>query len=195
MPLPDASFLDKALPPGIIVFSTEEALVRITPEELEVHRIVVSKTYDSDALDFRGSGFLQRGPVQVDAVAELLGIEIRLRGHVGGQLEAACDRCLGSVKLRVDRDFDLLYRPAKTVPNEEEIEIPPGELNVGFYTGGGIELADVVAEQVILSVPMKVVCRADCQGLCPLCGANRNLETCGCSNPQAESPFAKLSED
>lgn len=167
----------------------------ITPEQLELHRIVVSKTYDSDALDFRDSGFLQRGPVQVDAVAELVGIEIRVRGHIGGQLEAACDRCLGSVKIRVDWHFDLMYRPAKTVPRVEEIEIRPGELDVAFYTGGGIELADVVAEQVILSVPMKVICRTDCQGLCPQCGVNRNVETCRCSKPQAESPFATLRED
>ncbi len=175
--------------------STKEALVLITPEELELHRIVVSKAYDSNALDYHGSEFLQRGPIQVDAVAELVGIEIRLRGHLGGQLDASCDRCLEPVEIRLDRHFDVLYRPVKAVSPGEEVEVPPNELNVGYYSGQGIDLAEVVSEQVILCVPMKVICRGDCQGLCPVCGANRNRETCGCTKPQGESPFAQLREE
>lgn len=167
----------------------------IIPEELEFHKIVVSRTYDSDALDYHGAEFFQQGPLKVDVVAELVGIEIRIRGHIRGRLEACCDRCLGPVEILIDRDIDLLYRPLKTIAREEEIEVPGDELNVAFYSGHGIALAGVVTEQVILSVPMKVICRANCQGLCPVCGANRNLESCGCSEPRADSPFASLAEE
>jgi uncharacterized protein len=89
----------------------------------------------------------------------------------------------------------LFYRPLSSIAREEEIEVPADELDVGFYSGDGIEVADVVTEQVILSVPMKVICRAECQGLCPVCGADRNLETCQCASPQARSPFASLKEE
>jgi uncharacterized protein len=169
--------------------------VRITVEELERHRIVVSKTYTSGALDYRGAEFRQVAPLKVDAVAELVGSEIRVRGHLGTYLEASCDRCLGLARIPIERDFDLFYRPLKSIAREEEIEIPADELDVGFYSGNGIELADVVTEQVILSVPMKVVCRIECSGLCPVCGANRNLEDCHCSPPRDESPFASLKEE
>jgi uncharacterized protein len=40
-----------------------------------------------------------------------------------------------------------------------------------------------VREQVLLAVPLKVICREDCKGLCPHCGANQNLERCSCSEP------------
>jgi uncharacterized protein len=99
------------------------------------------------------------------------------------------------VGLPVERDFDLFYRPVQTIAREEDIEVSADELEVGFFSGDGIELADIVTEQVILSVPMKVVCRAGCQGLCPICGANRNVNPCYCVPPQDKSPFASLKED
>jgi len=94
--------------------------------------------------------------------------------------------------MAVERDFDLFYRPVASIAREEEVEVPPDELEVGFYSGVGIALAEVVAEQVILSLPMKMVCRTDCLGLCPVCGADRNHENCKCPPPEAGSPFAAL---
>jgi uncharacterized protein len=168
-------------------------VVRITLQELELHRVVVSKAYAPGALDYQGAEFRQVGPLQVDAVAELVGSEIRIRGHLGTRLKASCDRCLGPVEIPVARDFDLFYRPMKAIAREEEVEIPEDELEVGFFSGDGIALANVVNEQVTLALPMKVVCRPECLGLCPACGADRNRETCQCSPvPQEDSPFASL---
>jgi len=168
--------------------------VRITLEELKLHRIVVSKTYTSGALDYHGANFRQTAPMTVDAVAELVASEISIRGRLRTRLGARCDRCLGPVDIPVEQEFDLFYRPVSTIAREEEVELPTDELEVGFYSGDGIELADVVTEQVILAVPMKVVCRADCRGLCPVCGANLNLEKCGCLPPKENSPFSSLKE-
>jgi uncharacterized protein len=169
-----------------------EAAVLITLQELELHRVVVSKAYAPGALDYHGAEFQQVGPLQVDALAEVVGSEIRIRGHLGTRLNASCNRCLGPVEIPVEHDFDLFYRPVKTIAREEEIEISEDELEVGFYSGDGIALADVVTEQVILALPMKVVCRPDCLGLCPTCGADRNCEACRCSEPREDSPFASL---
>ena len=170
----------------------DEATVLITLQELELHRIVVSKTYAPGALDYRGAEFRQATPLTVNAVAELVGAEMRIRGRLETRLEAACDRCLGPVEFPVVRDFDLVYRSVKTIAREEEIEISEDELEVGFYHGEGITLADVLTEQVILSLPMKIICRSECLGLCPTCGVDRNREVCECPLPKEGSPFASL---
>jgi len=169
--------------------------VRITLEELKLHRIVVSKTYAPGALDYHGVEFRQTAPLKVDAVAELVGSEISIRGRLATRLEARCDRCLGPVDIPVEQNFDLFYRPVATIAHEEEVELPEDELGIGFFSGDGIELADVVTEQVILAVPMKVICRADCRGLCPVCGANLNNAKCDCLPPKDNSPFSSLKED
>jgi uncharacterized protein len=168
--------------------------VRITLEELKLHRIVVSRTYASEALDYRGADFRQVAPLKVDAVAELVGPEICIRGRLVTRLEACCDRCLSSVVIPVEQEFNLFYRPVSAIAREEEVELPEDELGVGFFSGDGIELADVVTEQVILALPMKVLCRTDCRGLCPVCGANLNIEKCGCLPAQESSPFSSLKE-
>ena len=168
--------------------------MRITLGELELHRIVVSKTYGSGALDYHGADFQQAAPLKVEAVAELVGPEVRVRGRLGTRLEACCDRCLVSVAIPVEEEFDLFYRPVSTIARAEEVELPEAELGVGFLFGDGIELADVVTEQVILSVPMKIVCQTDCRGLCPVCGANLNVEKCDCLPTKENSPFTSLKE-
>ena len=168
--------------------------MRITLAELELHRVIASESYAPGSLDYHGAEFRQTAPLKLDATAELLGAEIRIRGHLATRLESSCDRCLGAVEIPISSDFDLFYRPMQTIAKEEEIEIPTEEMEVGFYSGDGIELADVATEQVILSVPMKVICRTECQGLCPVCGANRNLTSCACAPPQQDSPFDSLKD-
>lgn len=164
----------------------------ISLRELELHRISVSKTYPPDTLDFHRSGFHQIGLLRVEVVAELVEKDINIRGHLAARLELSCDRCLGRVELPVESDFDLLYRPLAEIARDEEVEVPGDELKVGFYSGEGIALADVVTEQVLLSVPMKVVCQPGCLGLCPVCGGNRNIEHCDCSSEREDSPFTFL---
>jgi DUF177 domain-containing protein len=171
--------------------------VLISLAELERHRIVASKTYASGRLDYHGADFRQAAPLEVTATAELVGTEIRIRGHLKTRLSAQCDRCLAPIEIPLDRDFDVIYRPSASLVRgrEEEIEVPKDELEVGFFSGDGVELAEIVTEQVILSVPMKVVCREDCKGLCPSCGADMNRAACQCSARQKTgevSPFERL---
>ncbi|HET9179460.1 MAG TPA: DUF177 domain-containing protein [Terriglobia bacterium] len=164
----------------------------ISLRELELHRVTVSETYLPGALDFQETKFRQAGPLTVNAEAELAGKEIRVRGHISGALEAACDRCLEKIQIPVEIDFDLPYRPMEEIAREEELEIGEDELKIGYFSGDGVNLAEVVREQALLSVPMKVVCRPDCRGICPACGVNRNARECGCSAQHEDSPFAFL---
>ncbi len=167
----------------------------ITRRELDLHRIVVEKTYAPESLHFRGAEFRQSGPLKVSAVAELVGEDIRVRGAFKTSVEAICDRCLKPVTLPVNREFDLTYRPVSTIAREEEMEVPEDELDIGFYHGEGVQLTDILVEQIILEFPMKVICREDCRGLCPSCGADRNQGACSCAEPQSVSPFAALRGD
>ena len=166
--------------------------MRVTLEELALHPIVISKTYSPEALDYHGAEFRQTAPLKVEAVAELRGTEIHVRGGLRTNLEASCDRCLAPVVIPVERQFDLFYRPVSTIARAEEVELPQDELEVGFFSGDGIEFDDVLTEQVILSVPMKVICKTDCRGLCPVCGSNLNVEKCDCPPTAGSSPFSSL---
>src|SRR5260370_28609160 len=97
--------------------------VFITLEELDLHPIRVSKTYASDQLDFLGAEFRQRDKLKVNAVAELAGSDILIRGHIGTRLEAKCDRCGELGETPVALDFDLCYLPVGTLAREEDSKL------------------------------------------------------------------------
>jgi uncharacterized protein len=85
-----------------------------------------------------------------------------------------------------------------SIAKQEEVEVSEEESEVGFYRGDGMFLADVLAEQVILALPMKVICRVDCRGLCPSCGSNLNLEQCRCQSQPRDprmAPLARIKQD
>ena len=118
--------------------------------------------------------------------------EIHIQGNLETRLELDCARCLEQVVAPVKRKFDLFYHPLDECPDGNEQAVPRGEEELEFYSGPGLLLEDVVKEQVLLSLPMRSVCRPDCKGLCPQCGINRNRETCNCSAPTGDPRWAAL---
>jgi uncharacterized protein len=66
------------------------------------------------------------------------------------------------------------------------------ELEYGWFAGPELTLDDYFAELVALQVPVQPLCRDDCLGLCPSCGADRNREACACVQTPVNQPFAGL---
>jgi uncharacterized protein len=97
-------------------------------------------------------------------------------------LECDCSRCLEPFKVPVDTRFDLLFLPVSEHVGTEERPIEENDLGVSFYRDETIDLGDAMREQFYLTLPMKPLCQDDCRGLCPVCGVNRNRETCTCTS-------------
>lgn len=154
-------------------------------KEMEVRKLPFAETWQPNGFDFSDSGVVQKGPLTAKGVAELLpntGGEVRVKGRITGDLETECDRCLGRASYHIDTPFDLFYRPLASVENSEgeELAIDEGEAEMGFYELPGLELEDIIREQLLLQLPMQRVCREDCKGICPICGVNRNETACAC---------------
>ena len=113
--------------------------------------------------------------------------DIRVRGDYSGRFETPCARCVEPVEHPLEASFDLLYRPIGVDANGAEHAISTSETEIGYYNGDGLVLEDVLREQVLLSLPEKTLCRADCKGLCPGCGRNLNTEPCSCESARGRS--------
>jgi uncharacterized protein len=122
------------------------------------------------------------------------GHDILVRGHLEGRLGLACGRCLESFSAPLETDFDLLLVPAPLGAAPEDEELSAAALDLDFYSGETVDLEAIIREQIILMVPLKPLCRETCHGLCPLCGANLNRETCSCQDEKSDSPFAQLAK-
>lgn len=167
-------------------------------KELAVRKLRIRKTYPPGSVDFHTEEFQQLDPLEVRATAELVDGQIHIYGHMATRLELVCARCLEPVTEEVARDFDLFYAPLAQVPREEEVALKPADTDLAFFDGDGLFLADVLAEQVNLAIPMKVICKSDCRGLCQHCGTNLNLEACRCESQPADprlAPLARFKQD
>lgn len=153
-------------------------------KELEKRQIRFDRVFPPGTIELLEEGVKQVGDLHAAGMAELLDPSgaraIRVRGQVQGEVEALCARCLQPTRVLLARPLDLFYRPVDSIAREEEVAITKEEAEVGFYREGGLELADVVREQVLMELPMRSLCREDCKGICPGCGKNRNVEECGC---------------
>jgi len=93
----------------------------------------------------------------------------------------ACSRCLEAVPWRVDEEFSVEYRRPVSLPLEEDQGLAADDLDVAFLDDDVLDLSELAAEQILLALPMRVVCDESCRGLCPRCGANRNRDgACDC---------------
>jgi uncharacterized protein len=123
-----------------------------------------------------------RGPREIVA-------DIRLKGRFQGRFQVPCARCVEPVEIPLGADFDLIYRPAAADADPTERSITAQETEIGYYQGDSLVLEDVLREQVLLSLPLRTLCKPDCKGLCPRCGVNRNIQPCTCvgSDPRWEA--------
>src|SRR5216683_752065 len=150
-------------------------------KELAVRKLRIRKTYAPGSIDFHSAEIKQIEPLEVTATAELL-----------------CARCLEPVVEDVSRTFDLFYAPLPKDAKPKEDRLKDDDTEIGFYDGPGLFLADVIKEQVLLALPLKVICQSDCRGLCPSCGANLNHEECRCETHATDprmAPLARLKQD
>lgn len=171
-------------------------------KDLELHPIDFAEKFEPGVIDF-GAEYRQRTPINSSGRAELVEEhhgkhqiikDIRVKGNLATSLEMSCARCLEPIVQNLSRDFDLLYRPLGADAGRDEMSVTDAEAEISYYEGEGIALEDVLREQVLLAVPVKVICREDCKGLCPHCGKNLNLEQCSCATEQEEPRWAALKE-
>jgi uncharacterized protein len=171
-------------------------------KQLEIKPLDFDETFQPDVIDLGGEA-RQLTPLKASGRAEvveehhgkhLVIKDLRLRGRLSARLELQCARCLEAVQQDVNREFELLYRPLGVDAGKDEISVTDAEAEIGYYQGDGILLEDVLREQVLLALPLKITCKEDCRGICPHCGKNLNQEQCSCSVPIQDPRWAALKE-
>jgi uncharacterized protein len=162
--------------------------------DMQLGKVRFSESFAPGVIEFLDQQLRQKDPIVSNGVAEMneATLEIRITGHVATRMEIACDRCLETADFPLEADFSLLYRPAFLTPEQAEVAIEPSEAEVGFYEGEGLELGDVLREEILLLLPMQRVCREECKGICPVCGQNRNEVDCQCHQELADDRWAGL---
>lgn len=139
-----------------------------------------ARTFQPSEVGDEGDAYQVVSPVELAFDIHKDKDRFRLAGTVRAELELACSRCLEPYRVAVDAPFDLRYLPATAMSSEPEREVADEDLDTSYYRDEVIDLNELLREQFYLALPMKPLCREDCRGLCPHCGANLNTAPCAC---------------
>jgi DUF177 domain-containing protein len=148
-----------------------------------IHEYKFEETPSSIELDDRFSK-----PVIVNVELEKRRRQLFLTAQVKTSGTFVCDRCLEDFETHIDVDYRMTY----VNDMNEAGEIDQDELTVIHASTNEIDIAEDVKEYILLAVPMKLLCKEDCAGLCANCGTNLNHGTCNCPREESDPRWDKL---
>ncbi|MGA3244100.1 MAG: DUF177 domain-containing protein [Bacteroidota bacterium] len=110
---------------------------------------------------------------------------VRTEFKTGGVF--TCDRCLEEFEREISSGFGIVYvTDSDGAPSDsEEVQVITPDTNI-------IDLGEDVRQYAVLALPPKMLCRDDCAGLCPRCGANLNRAKCDCGKDEIDSRWSGL---
>jgi uncharacterized protein len=116
-------------------------------------------------------------PVRGDFEVEKNGDQVRVKGVLTAVASLECVRCLKTFDLQVRPPFDVYAERAGSGRRRDEEALERDEY-MKFHDGRKLDFGEAAREVLLLELPMAPYCRDDCRGLCPVCGADRNVESC-----------------
>lgn len=129
---------------------------------------------------------LDKKPVQFEF--ENLGEKkIYMKAVIELTLSMPCDRCLEDVRkefhIVTERELDMNETEAQRIEALDEMN---------FISGSNLDVDSFVYGEILLNLPMKILCRDDCKGICSRCGINLNRGTCDCDTKSLDPRMAKI---
>ncbi|MBP1678193.1 MAG: hypothetical protein H6Q29_104 [Bacteroidetes bacterium] len=128
--------------------------------------------------------------VDVDAILDRTATELSLEAEIRTGGRFTCDRCVADFDLALTPSYRMLY----VWNGADASHLDPSEVQVVSPSQAVVDLTEDVRQTILLAVPFKLLCREDCRGLCPGCGADLNREPCRCADAPGEPPLQSLRE-
>lgn len=117
--------------------------------------------------------------------------KITIEGEGSITLDIPCGRCLEDVAtvvdFTIDRAVDLNDKDEESVPDEDLEE-------TNYIDGYHLDVDKLVYTEILINLPLKVLCSSNCKGLCFSCGANLNKGECGCNREQLDPRMSVIQD-
>lgn len=135
-------------------------------------------------------------PVQAELSLQRKGdSRVLVQGFLRTGVRLVCDRCLVGYDFPVYVTFHLVLEvPSDDSWHMKELECSKTDLDIVLQKEPVVDFADILRQQLYLSLPDKLICSTQCKGLCPQCGQDLNADSCSCIAVGPESPFAVLAK-
>ncbi|HEV8591955.1 MAG TPA: DUF177 domain-containing protein [Pyrinomonadaceae bacterium] len=131
-------------------------------------------------------------PVHVTGEAVQESDRTDIKGSIEYDAEIDCTRCLEPVGNTANFNFEVLFVAPENFAAGSDHQVEIADLDVDVLKEERIDLKQIVREQLLLNLPEQIFCKEDCKGICPKCGADRNLINCDCDETEIDPRWAAL---
>jgi DUF177 domain-containing protein len=132
------------------------------------------------------------GPIRVEGRVTKEAGGFRVKGNVDFALVTSCTRCGGDAKKTFAGGFDLIFMEGKPANLPKDLELSPEDADSLYFDGPDLDLNPVFKQEVAVQIPVQILCRKDCKGLCSSCGADLNNVECDCEKEEGDPRLAVL---
>ena len=174
-------------------------MLRLELSEI-MRNIGMHQQYDIDEAPYADEDVEFISPIRGSVTITNSGRLLLVRGAFDTTVDLTCSRCVTDVRSLIRAEIEEQYSLSE-VENSTYHDVTPviiqdeeNEVPIGLVDGTVMNLNVLVRQAAILAIPLSVLCREDCQGLCAACGKNRNFGACKCAPDLTYRPFAILPE-
>ncbi len=119
--------------------------------------------------------------------------DISIKEKIKGEITLMCTSCLETYKQEIELTTETIFTKNKSFL-DGEVVLTESDLDVQYLEGETIDLKEEAIKTIDLYIPISHTCKVDCKGLCPICGANRNINPCDCKIERVDPRLQKLKE-
>ncbi len=150
--------------------------------------------FDLNPADFRLDidDFNLIRPIHIDLIIDKIEDELIFQGCYETKGLFQCSRCLAMIEKPIEDAFEMFFQRQRRKNYENISDLTAKETQEYFYSGSKIDFAIHLREMLVVIVPMKILCRKDCKGLCPQCGQDLNEVECSCTQHTIDPRWEKL---
>ncbi len=161
-------------------------VARISKSEGIKEKIDLVQDVSGTKIDFNGENLLITSQIEVHGSMVNFEGKISVNLNIVTDVKRFCSRCLDSYDehICVDSIFSFVKEGADV--NDDE--------DVYYYKSDIIDIGDVVLGEIFAAMPMKPLCKEDCNGLCAICGKNKNITKCDCKEDNIDPRMQGLSK-
>ncbi len=150
--------------------------MKIEVDKIPASGLVIEAEESPSSIDMSKERILFNEPINIKLKLNLVNNMLIVRGSVETKAVLECSRCLKQYTYPIKND-DYHF----------ECEVKPAQKEI-------IDLTEGIREDIILRLPLKSLCSEQCKGICPKCGQDLNMKSCGCRVEKKSTPFSKLDE-
>jgi uncharacterized protein len=116
---------------------------------------------------------------------------VLVQGKLHAEVMLACSRCVEPVVVPLDVELEEIFTPTIDILTGRLVQSEEEDRALWIDDRHILDLTEVLRQNILLTLPMHVLCSEDCRGLCPVCGQNLNQGSCGCT-PEPDARWAAL---